>query len=373
MIVTPAEALASVARPPAARGRRTLTELAEGFLRWLDAHHRPQTTIASYGNALSAFLTFATAVGMVYPDQVTVLSLDGYYVWLRSRGKAASTMAHRRSVLVAFWQWLEHEGFAERNVPAKTYPIKKPKRLPIYLEPHQIDTFLAKLGALTNLAGQRDHAVVATFFYTGIRVSGLASLRVADVDLVAGRIRVNQSKGGKDYIAYLPPRLRPILAAYLAQTRPQLVGRRMGRVRAPSGHHKKWQIDYWQDGRKHFHSAASEAEAHRLLEQLAPQAMDPGFLFVNAHPNNAHRHNPRGQSLLSRSWYWVIRNRARTLLGVKLSPHKLRHTCATYLLYHGAQLETIASLLGHSDVKTTMIYLHTPQKRQEEEIGRIFG
>ena len=164
MIVTPADALASVARPPAARGRRTLTELAQGFLRWLDAHHRPQTTIASYGNGLSAFLTFATAVGMAYPDQVTVLSLDGYYVWLRSRGKAASTMAHRRSVLVAFWKWLEHEGFAERNVPAKTYPIKTPKRLPIYLEPHQIDDFLAKLGALTDLAGQRDHAVVATFF-----------------------------------------------------------------------------------------------------------------------------------------------------------------------------------------------------------------
>jgi site-specific recombinase XerD len=244
VIVTPAEALASVARPPAARGRRTLTELAEGFLRWLDAHHRPQTTIGSYGNALSAFLTYATAVCMVYPDQVTVLSIDGYFVWLRSRGKAASTMAHRRSVLVAFWKWLEHEGFAERNVPSKTYPIKTPKRLPIYLEPHQIDDFLAKLGALTNLTGQRDHAVVATFFYSGVRVSELASLRVADVDLVAGRIRINLGKGAKDRILFVPPRLRPILAAYLAQTRPQLVGRRMGRVVAPSRSRKRpsWSI-----------------------------------------------------------------------------------------------------------------------------------
>jgi len=367
------EPLASVARPPAARGRRTLTELAQGFLRWLDAHHRPQTTIASYGDGLGAFLTFATAVGMVYPDQVTVLSLDGYYVWLRSRGKAANTMAHRRSVLIAFWKWLEHEGFAERNVPAKTYPIKTPKRLPIYLEPHQIDAFLAKLGALTNLAGQRDHAVVATFFYSGVRVSELASLRVADVDLVGARIRVSLGKGSKDRILYVPPRLQPILAAYLAETRPQLVGRRMGRVVAPSRTRTKWSIDYWQDGRRHFQSARSEAEAHRLLEQLVPQPPDVGRLFVNAHPNSAHRRNPRGQSLLSRSWYYTIRNRARTLLGVKLSPHKLRHTCATYLLYHGAQLETIARLLGHSDVKTTMIYLHTPQKRQEEEIGRIFG
>src|SRR5439155_9144923 len=242
------------------------------------------------------------------------------YVWLRSRGKAASTMAHRRSVLVAFWKWLEHEGFAERNVPSKTYPIKTPRRLPIYLEPHQIDDFLAKLGALTDLAGQRDHAVVATFFYSGVRVSELASLRITDVDLVARRIRVNQGKGGKDRIGYVPPRLQPILAAYLAETRPQLVGRRMGRVisPSPSGKGTKWSIKYYQDGRERQRSAPSEAEAHRLLEQLAPQPPDAGWLFVNAHPTSAHRLNPHGQSLLSRSWYYVIRNRARTLLGVKL-------------------------------------------------------
>ena len=333
MILTPAEALASVAQPLAARKRRTLTELAQGFLVWLEAHHRPRTTILSYGDGLGAFLTYATAVGMEYPEQVTVLSLDGYYVWLRSRGKAASTMGHRRSVLIAFWRFLEHEGFAERNVPAKTYPIKKPKRLPIYLEPHQIDTFLAKLGALTDLCGQRDHAVVATFFYCALRVSELATLLIADVDLVAGRIRITQGKGGKDRILYVPPRLRPILAHYLANVRPRLVGRPVHGAVPPDG----------------------------------------GWLFVNAHHTSGHRLNPRGQSLISRSWYQVILRRARTLLGVKLSPHKLRHTCATYLLYHGAQLETIQRVLGHADVQTTMIYLHTPQKRQEEEIGRIFG
>ena len=100
---------------------------------------------------------------------------------------------------------------------------------------------------------------------------------------------------------------------------------------------------------------------------------DPGWLFVNAHPTNCHRLNAHGQALIPRSWYMVISRRARTVLGVKLSPHKLRHTCATYLLYHGAQIETIQHFLGHADVSSTMIYCHTPQKRQEEEIGRIFG
>ena len=166
-----------------------------------------------------------------------------------------------------------------------------------------------------------------------LRVSELATLRLADVDVVAGRIRVNQGKGGKDRILYVPARLRPILAHYVSDVRPRLVG--------------------------------------RLVHGAVPA--DAGWLFVNAHPTSGHRLNPRGQSLISRSWYQVILRRARTLLGVKLSPHKLRHTCATYLLYHGAQLETIQRVLGHADVQTTMIYLHTPQKRQEEEIGRIFG
>ena len=342
MIVTPAEALASVAQPPAARERRTLSELAQAFLRWLEAHHRPQTTIQSYGDGLGAFLTYATGVGMDYPNQVTVLSLDGYYVWLRSRGKSASTMAHRRAVLISFWKWLEHEGFAERNVPAKTYPIKTPKRIPIYLEPHAIDAFLAKLAALPDLAGQRDHAAVAMFFMAGLRVSELAALKLANVDLTAGRIRVNQGKGGKDRVLYVPPRLKPILEHYIAEVRPTLVDRPV------------------------------KNRGHRGPAYGAVPP-DGAWLFVNAHLLNSHRLNPRAQSLIPRSWYMVIARRARALLGVNLSPHKLRHTCATYLLYHGAQLETIQRLLGHADVRTTMIYLHTPQKRQEEEIGRIFG
>ena len=309
---TPAEALASVARPPAARGRLTLSQFAQGFVRWLEAHHRPQTTIQSYGDGLGAFLTYANGVGMEYPDQVTVLALDGYYLWLRSRGKSASTMAHRRSVLITFWKWLEHEGFAERNVPAKTYPIKMAKRLPVYLEPHQIESFLAKLAALPDLTGQRDHAVVATLFMVGLRVSELATLKLADVDLTAGRIRVNQGKGGKDRIVYVPPRLKPILARYIADVRPALVSR-----------------------------AVHQRRRGKLRTAYGAVPPDGGWFFVNAHLNNSHRLNPRAQSLIPRSWYMVIARRTRALLGVKLSPHKLRHTCATYLLYHGAQLETI--------------------------------
>jgi site-specific recombinase XerD len=80
-----------------------------------------------------------------------------------------------------------------------------------------------------------------------------------------------------------------------------------------------------------------------------------------------------GAALLTRSIFQTIADRTQTLLGVRLSAHKLRHTCASYLLMAGAQLETIQRHLGHQDVQTTMIYLHVPQRRQEEEIGRVFA
>jgi site-specific recombinase XerD len=367
--LTPVEALELIsADRPAVPGRQPLARLAQAFLKWLEVHNRPATTLASYGNAVGLFLAFAEGVGLQYPEQVSVLVLDAYLAWLRERGAKPSTLAHRRSVLISFWQWLEHEGFAERNVPAKTFPIKTPKRLPVYLEPHEIDDFLAKLAGLKDLIGRRDHTIVATFFYSGIRVSELVALRVEDVDLRAGRIRVNQGKGAKDRVTILPPRLKPILQAYLAEVRPQLVNAPQGGVRRKG---RCWYLCV--EGKWARLDVTTEEEAHACL-RTAPDAvrMTP-FLFVNAGPRRGHRYRRGGQPLLTRSIYHMIHDRARTLLGRNLSPHKLRHTCASFLLYHGAQLETIQKQLGHEDIRTTMIYLHLPQKRQEEEISRIFG
>jgi site-specific recombinase XerD len=312
-------------------GTLTLTQAAAAFLRWMEAHGYAKNTLESYGRGLSAFLRYAGGINLRRPEDVSILALDGYLLWLRDHGRSARTAAHHRSVLVALWAWLEHEGLAERNVPAKTYPVKYQCRAPVYLEAHQIDDFLAKLAALTDLIGRRDHAMVATLFYGGLRVGELASLRPEHVDLTARRIRVLHGKGDRDRVIVLPPRLAPILEAYLRDVRPQLVARRSKKV------------------------------------VTLPFPLPPAYLFVHA------RLRRGGAALLTRSIFQTIADRTQTMLGVRLSPHKLRHTCATYLLMAGAQLETIQRHLGHQDVKTTMVYLHVPQRRQEDEIGRAFA
>jgi site-specific recombinase XerD len=336
-VTTPAGALLE-AGGDLERGRLTLTQAARSYLRWLEAHGYAKNTLLSYGHGLSEFLRYAAGVKLTTPSDVTILGLDGYFVWLQARGTSARSAAHRRSVLIALWAWLEHEGFADRNIAAKTYKIKYRRGLPVYLEAHQIDAFLAALAALTDPVGRRDHAIVATLFYSGVRVGELAALRVSSVDTIARRIKVLHGKGDKDRTIVLPPRLAPILDTYLSQVRPRL-------------------------------RAASEA---------------PWLFLVSTARGGAHRNGGRNrrpsipvrgatEGLLERSIYRIIRDRAREILGVRLAPHKLRHTCASYLLAGGAQLETIQRHLGHTDLATTMIYLHVPQQRQEDEIGRVFA
>ncbi len=308
-----------------ARPRLTLDQLAAGWRRWQEAHGFSATTRAAYQVGLEQFVRFAARHGVRYPEEATVLLLDAFYAALRDAGRSPSTVAHRRSILLSFWRWLEHEGFADRNLAAKTYPIKAPRPVPRYLEPHQIDRLLARLARLPALLDQRDHAIVATFFFTGLRVAELAALRLTDLDLPARRLRVRAGKGGRGRIVPIAPRLVPILAHYLEAVRPRLAG----------------------------------AEAP--------------YVFV-AQTLRGRRGEAHDGALTVKRLWMVIRQRAWQGLRVRLSPHGLRHTCATYLLYHGAQPETAQRLLGHADLRTTLgVYAHVPKRQQLEDITRVFG
>jgi hypothetical protein len=88
----------------------TLTQAARSFLRWLEAHGYAKNTLLSYGFGLSEFLRYAAGVPLTGPSEVTILALDGYFVWLQVNGASARTAAHRRTVLIELWRWLEHEG-----------------------------------------------------------------------------------------------------------------------------------------------------------------------------------------------------------------------------------------------------------------------
>jgi len=162
------------------------------------------------------------------------------------------------------------------------------------------------LGRDESLIGRRDHCLVCTGLYCGLRVEELATLKVYDVDLEAGVLRV-VGKGDKERELYIVPRLAAILRAYLTTTRPLLVTRLMGAVyQGPTDRY--WRAAYVKDGRRVDVSTRgrTEEEARAFLARVAEQPPEGPYVFVNANARNSHRLHRGGQALATRSLSYVV-------------------------------------------------------------------
>jgi integrase/recombinase XerD len=145
----------------------------------------------------------------------------------------------------------------------------------------------------------RDHAILELLYAGGLRVGEICALREEDLHLDQARVQV-RGKGDKERIVPLGTRAIAALERYISVGRPELVKARP-----------------------------------------FPRAL---FLSVRGKP-------------LSRQWVWEM-VRAASGPGLKASPHKLRHSCATHMVEHGADLRSVQTLLGHADIATTQVYTH---------------
>jgi integrase/recombinase XerD len=180
------------------------------------------------------------------------------------------------------------------------------RTLPKSLSPDEVEALLTAPD-VRSPRGLRDRAMIELLYATGLRVSELVGLRPADVNLEEGLLKTI-GKGRKERLVPIGDEARDWVARYVREARPELLGRR-----------------------------------------AAPH------LFVNA----------RGGTGLTRIGFWkVLRGYAMPLgLARRLSPHVLRHSFATHLLDHGADLRAIQVMLGHADLSTTQIYTHVLDAR----------
>jgi tyrosine recombinase XerC len=220
---------------------------------------------------------------------------------LRDKNYCKSTVARKLATLRSFYKFLVRRGYLANNPVAPIRTPKQDKRLPKCLDIEQIEKLLANPDT-TTLLGARDRAMLETLYSTGLRVSELVALNVADVDLASSVIRV-RGKGKKQRMIPLGP----------------------GAVQA---------ILHFLDLRRNdARSAAFDTEA----------------LFINKH----------GQRLSTRS---VRRKLDKYLLeaglDLSVSPHTLRHSFATHMLRQGADLRSVQEMLGHQSLSTTQIYTH---------------
>jgi integrase/recombinase XerD len=262
-------------------------------------------TLAAYQNDLGQFVTFLESRdGKPITDwsQATKDSIVDYLRYMREREYASSSVARKLAAIRSFFHFLVREGHLKEDPSATLDSPRLRKRLPKTLTRREIERLLAEPAKLENPKSLRDRALLELLYATGMRVTELVSLRLNDVNLASGTVRVIQGKRRKERL--IPIHRRAVDAL----------------------------DDYMQRGRIH------------LVKDSKEQA-----LFVNF----------QGKPL-TRQGLWLIIKYYVEEAGItkSVTPHTLRHSFATHLLTGGAKLPDVQKLLGHANVSTTQIYTH---------------
>ncbi len=261
-----------------------------------------ENTLQAYRSDLRKFSAWQSARGT---ELVATRASDVLAFLAAQPGRSVRTSARRLSSLRRLFQFLVREGHIAEDPTALVEAPRLGRSLPKALTEQEVEALLHSPDTGT-ARGMRDRAMLELLYATGLRVSELVSLRLDQVNLRQGVVRVF-GKGGKERLVPLGEEAVEWLQRYLR-------------------------------------------EARRDLFKSAPDAtLFPG----------------RGGRPVSRQAFWYALKRYAVKAGINksISPHVLRHAFATHLLNHGADLRVVQMLLGHSDISTTQIYTHVARER----------
>jgi integrase/recombinase XerD len=238
--------------------------------------------------------------------------LREYLDHLRRKKLSNRSIARQVTTLRGLFGFLLEEGELSRNPAELLAAPKIGTSLPKYLDHERVGQLIEAPDS-NSRTGLRDRAMLDLLYATGLRVSELIKLRVADLDELQGVVRV-LGKGGKQRLVPVGKAALAAVEEYKSQQREQLLG---GRVSA--------------------------------------------FLFVTA----------RGTAMTRQGFWKLLRGHGKQA-GIfrSLSPHVLRHTFATHLLEGGADLRSVQTMLGHADIGTTQIYTHVMRSRLRQTVDQ---
>ena len=274
----------------------------EAFLEMLVAERgAARNTRLAYEADLTDFANFAAGRG-VAPAKADSAVLQSYMASLTRAGLAARTAARRLSALRQFHRFLLREGVRTDDPTALLDAPKLPHALPKYLTEHEVEALLAAAATRPGIHGLAAVAALEILYATGLRISELLGLprRALAGDAAVLMIR---GKGGKDRIVPLSDTAKEAAAALVAQ----------------QDSNTRWLFP----GRDARHALTRQAFGQMLKLVALAAGLDPA----------------------------------------RVSPHVLRHSFASHLLAHGADLRSLQLLLGHADIATTQIYTHVLAER----------
>jgi len=265
-----------------------------------------RNTLESYRSDLSKFSLWLEKQRAAKILETTHADIQGFLAHLVTEQKAKATSTSRAiSSLKRLFRYLLRQNKISTDPTLQIATPKLPRSLPKTLTEQDVEQLLQAPDVDTPL-GMRDRTMLEVLYATGLRVSELVSLSVAQVSLDMGVVRV-MGKGSKEQLVPLGEEALDWLRRYLKEARPVLL-------------------------------------AGKLCEAL----------FVTARA-----------AAMTRQMFWYLIKKHAKQGGVSkpLSPHTLRHAFATHLINHGADLRVVQLLLGHADISTTQIYTHVARER----------
>lgn len=279
----------------------TIDSFVDGL--WLE-EGLAKNTLEAYRRDLNLFALWLLTQRQQTLVNATEADINAYFS-ARHLATKATTANRRLTVFKRYYRWALRERLVQADPTLKLQAAKQALRVPKTLTEAQVEALLTAPPVDTPL-GLRDRAMLELMYASGLRVSELVDLRVSNIGMNEGVLRVF-GKGAKERLVPFGQVAREWLVRYLADARPAILG-------------------------------GQQTEDMFVTQRGSGMTRVMFWMIVKKHAEAAHIHSP-------------------------LSPHTLRHAFATHLLNHGADLRAVQMLLGHADISTTTIYTHVARER----------
>ena len=259
-------------------------------------------TVNAYLSDLEKLISYIVMNGQVLkPEHVSYPFLKDFLVWAAESGMSPRSQARLVSGIKSFYKYMLIEELISSSPAELLEPPKPGRKLPVVLSIDEIDRIIGAID-LSKPDGHRNRAIIETLYSCGLRVSELVELRITDLSLSQGYIKV-KGKGSKERLVPVSGRAVHDMENYFLQSR----------------------------------------------RQIKPAKNSENIVFLNRRGNK-----------LSRVMIFTIVKGLAQKAGIKkdISPHTFRHSFATHMVEGGADLRAVQEMLGHESILTTEIYTH---------------
>jgi integrase/recombinase XerD len=287
------------------------------FLTFLSAEKGASAnTVAAYRNDLQQLADYIGTRdhtnGWVSVDRPLV---QDFILDLKARGYTETSVARKVAAVRSFFSFLSAEGMVSLNPTEGLTSPRVGKTLPKAISPNEVDELLEQAGRRSTPEARRDRAMLELLYATGMRVTELVSLDMANLNLDPRSPYVRcMGKGAKERTIPIHDQAMEALSDYLEEGRPMMVRNK-----------------------------------------------DEGALFVNR----------RGERLTRQGFWLILKGYAKAAnLSSEITPHTLRHSFATHMLRGGMPLRNVQEMLGHANISTTQVYTHLTSEHVREVYER---